>query len=220
LTAVSGKPWSAQTLRRLLLSARISGQREHHGEIVARAAQWEAINGRARTPARMQRTRAKLADPTRHTNHRSARRGTASPARRCSLFCSTACAPRSAEPRGDDALPDSAAAERRRPQGRRTAGRLNAGRGHNRPRRPPLGTTVGGSTIFGEAMGRPLLLVRPHQRPLCPDFGGDCAHLPFCEAWRCAVDLRRGLTGDLAHCPICGIAAVATYRLSPRRPRR
>jgi hypothetical protein len=106
------------------------------------------------------------------------------------------------------------------PQGRRTAGRLNAGRGHNRPRRPPLGTTVGGSTIFGEAMGRPLPLVRPHQRPLCPDFGGDWAHLPFCEAWRCAVDLRRGLTGDLAHCPICGIAAVATYRLSPRRPRR
>ena len=66
--SVSGKPWSTQTLRRLLMSARISGQREHHGEIVAKA-EWEAII----SPAETQRIRAKLSDPNRRTN-RSARR--------------------------------------------------------------------------------------------------------------------------------------------------
>ncbi len=55
-------------------------------------------------------------------------------------------------------------------------------------------------------------------RPVCPDLEPDCFQLCFCEAWRCAVDLRRGLTGELAHCPMCGIPAVATYRLSPPRP--
>jgi hypothetical protein len=52
----------------LLLSARISGQREHHGEIVARA-EWKPII----TPAQTQRIRAKLCDPERRTN-RSGRR--------------------------------------------------------------------------------------------------------------------------------------------------
>ncbi len=65
---VSGKPWGTQTLRRLLMSARISGQREHKGAIVAKA-EWEAII----TPAETQRIRAKLSDPERRTN-RSARR--------------------------------------------------------------------------------------------------------------------------------------------------
>jgi site-specific DNA recombinase len=65
---VTGRQWSPQTLRRLLLSARISGQREHKGEIVAKA-EWPAII----TPAETQRLRAKLQDPDRRTN-RSARR--------------------------------------------------------------------------------------------------------------------------------------------------
>jgi site-specific DNA recombinase len=65
---VTGRQWSPQTLRRLLLSARISGQREHRGEIVAKA-EWPAII----TPADTQRLRAKLQDPDRRTN-RSARR--------------------------------------------------------------------------------------------------------------------------------------------------
>ena len=65
---MSGKPWGTQTLRRLLMSARISGQREHKGAIVAKA-EWEAII----TPAETQRIRAKLSDPERRTN-RSARR--------------------------------------------------------------------------------------------------------------------------------------------------
>ena len=52
----------------MLVSARISGQREHQGEIVAKA-EWPAII----TPAETQRLRAKLNDPDRRTN-RSARR--------------------------------------------------------------------------------------------------------------------------------------------------
>jgi hypothetical protein len=60
-------------------------------------------------------------------------------------------------------------------------------------------------------MGQAVPLLRPHVRPLCPDLDVECVDLRFCEAWRCAVDLRRGLTGDLCHCPMCGIGAVATY---------
>ncbi len=66
-TAADGQ-WSPQTLRRLLMSARISGQREHNGEIVAPAA-WPAII----TPAETERIRALLTDPARRTN-KSARR--------------------------------------------------------------------------------------------------------------------------------------------------
>ena len=65
---VTGTPWKSQTLKRILTSARISGQREHRGEIVAKA-EWPAII----TPAETQRLRAKLNDPDRRTN-RSARR--------------------------------------------------------------------------------------------------------------------------------------------------
>ncbi len=72
-------------------------------------------------------------------------------------------------------------------------------------------------------MGPSALLSGPRLRPLCPDFEPDCLQLPFCEARRCAVELRRGLTGDLAHCPVSGNSAVATYRVTPapsrRRPR-
>jgi DNA invertase Pin-like site-specific DNA recombinase len=68
IATVTGSEWKPQTLKRILTSARISGQREHHGEIVA-TADWPAII----TPAETQRLRAKLRDPDRRTN-RSARR--------------------------------------------------------------------------------------------------------------------------------------------------
>ena len=59
----TGGQWQAQTLRRMLLSARISGQREHNGEIVADG-EWPAII----TPAETSRIRALLSDPDRRTN--------------------------------------------------------------------------------------------------------------------------------------------------------
>ena len=59
----TGGEWQAQTLRRILLSARIAGQREHKGEIVAEA-EWPAII----TPAESSRIRALLSDPDRRTN--------------------------------------------------------------------------------------------------------------------------------------------------------
>jgi site-specific DNA recombinase len=65
---VTGTLWKSQTLKRILVSARISGQREHHREIVAKG-EWPEII----TPAETQRLRAKLNDPDRRTN-RSARR--------------------------------------------------------------------------------------------------------------------------------------------------
>jgi len=68
IATVTGTPWKSQTLKRILTSARISGQREHNGEIVAKA-EWAAII----TPAETQRLRARLNDPERRTN-RSARR--------------------------------------------------------------------------------------------------------------------------------------------------
>jgi site-specific DNA recombinase len=68
VATVMGRAWSPQTLRSLLKSGRISGQRDHHGEIVAKAS-WEPII----TPAETQRIRAKLSDPNRRTN-RTARR--------------------------------------------------------------------------------------------------------------------------------------------------
>jgi len=42
ITTSTGGPWTLQTMRRMLRSARISGRREHHGEIVADA-QWPGI---------------------------------------------------------------------------------------------------------------------------------------------------------------------------------
>jgi site-specific DNA recombinase len=68
VSTVTGTPWKSQTLKRILISARISGQREHRGEIVAKAEWPEIIK-----PAETQRLRAKLNDPDRRTN-RSARR--------------------------------------------------------------------------------------------------------------------------------------------------
>jgi site-specific DNA recombinase len=65
---VTGAEWKPQTLRRMLLSARISGQRERHGEIVA-TAEWPPIISAADST----RIRGIFADPDRRTN-RVARR--------------------------------------------------------------------------------------------------------------------------------------------------
>jgi len=68
--ATTGKAdsWRTSTLRGILYSARISGQREHRGEIIGEAV-WPAII----TPAQTARIRAILDDPARRTN-RTARR--------------------------------------------------------------------------------------------------------------------------------------------------
>ena len=66
--SAKGKPWTSQTLRRMLMSARISGQREHRGEIVAKAECPAIITARE-----TQQLRAKLGDPDRRTNRASRR---------------------------------------------------------------------------------------------------------------------------------------------------
>jgi DNA invertase Pin-like site-specific DNA recombinase len=62
--AAGGGAWSQQSLRRMLGGARISGQREHHGEIVATKAEWPAII----TASQSRQIRATLADPARRTS--------------------------------------------------------------------------------------------------------------------------------------------------------
>jgi len=59
-----GGRWQPQSLRRMLASARISGQREHKGQIVAQA-EWPAII----TPAETLQIRALLAQPERRTSN-------------------------------------------------------------------------------------------------------------------------------------------------------
>lgn len=59
--SVTGRPWSPTTVKRLLMSGRISGQREHHGEIVSKA-EWPAIV----TPDQTLRLRALLTDQRRN----------------------------------------------------------------------------------------------------------------------------------------------------------
>jgi DNA invertase Pin-like site-specific DNA recombinase len=63
IATVTGVSWKPQTLSRLLASGRISGQREHHGELVA-AAEWPAII----TPQQTAQLRRLLLDPGRRTN--------------------------------------------------------------------------------------------------------------------------------------------------------
>jgi DNA invertase Pin-like site-specific DNA recombinase len=65
---VTGGQWTSQTLRRMLMNPRLSGQRAHHGEIVAKA-EWPAII----TARETQQLRAKLGDPDRRTNRASRR---------------------------------------------------------------------------------------------------------------------------------------------------
>lgn len=62
VATVSGRPWTIQVLRRMLLSARLSGQREYHGEIVATGT-WDAIL----TPGQTAQLRALLGAPERLT---------------------------------------------------------------------------------------------------------------------------------------------------------
>jgi len=68
IRSVTGREWQPQTLRRMILSARISGQREHRGEIVAKA-EWPAVI----TPAQTASLRALFADPDRRTNRATRR---------------------------------------------------------------------------------------------------------------------------------------------------
>jgi len=68
IPTVTGKEWNSSVLRTILTSGRISGQREHLGEIVATGA-WPAVI----TPAQTARLRSILLDPARRTN-RSPRR--------------------------------------------------------------------------------------------------------------------------------------------------
>jgi len=63
IKTAQGKEWATDGIKRVLLSARISGQREHRGEIVG-PAEWPAII----TPEETQKLRAKLLDPERRTN--------------------------------------------------------------------------------------------------------------------------------------------------------
>lgn len=68
IASAQGGSWAPQTLRAMLLSARIGGMREHKGEIAAEAA-WPAIIN----PSESAQLRAMLTDASRRTN-RSARR--------------------------------------------------------------------------------------------------------------------------------------------------
>src|SRR3954447_11960305 len=68
VTSASGGAWSPQSLRRMLASPRISGQRTHRGEIVAKAV-WPAIISEDDGA----KIRALLANPERRTN-KAARR--------------------------------------------------------------------------------------------------------------------------------------------------
>ena len=63
VATVTGREWTTHSVRQLLYSARISGQREHNGDIIAEAA-WPAII----KPAQTTRIRALLNDPERRTN--------------------------------------------------------------------------------------------------------------------------------------------------------
>jgi site-specific DNA recombinase len=60
---VTGRSWSTTVLRNMLMSARLSGQREHKGEIISMGA-WAAIL----TPAQTARLRSLLGNPDRRTN--------------------------------------------------------------------------------------------------------------------------------------------------------
>jgi DNA invertase Pin-like site-specific DNA recombinase len=68
IPTAQSRRWSPTTIRRMLMAARISGQREHHGEITAKG-EWPAII----SPAETQKLRAKLGDPERRTNRASRR---------------------------------------------------------------------------------------------------------------------------------------------------
>ncbi len=60
---VTGRSWSTTVLRNMLMSARLSGQREHKGKIISTGA-WPAIL----TPTQTARLRSLLGNPDRRTN--------------------------------------------------------------------------------------------------------------------------------------------------------
>jgi DNA invertase Pin-like site-specific DNA recombinase len=93
IKSVTGKPWKIQTLGRMLKSYRLSGQREHHGELVG-PAEWEPII----EPKQTDRLRAILSDPDRPAN-RTPRSYLLTRLVRCGL-CGSAMVSR---PRGDGA---------------------------------------------------------------------------------------------------------------------
>lgn len=65
IPTVTGARWSKVTLRRMLMSARISGRREHNGAITNNKAQWGSIISHEDSD----RLRELLRDPARRTNH-------------------------------------------------------------------------------------------------------------------------------------------------------
>jgi DNA invertase Pin-like site-specific DNA recombinase len=93
ITTVTGAPWKIQTLRRMLMSYRISGQREHLGELIGPAV-WDPII----EPELTERLRAILSNPDRSAN-RTPRRYLLTRLVRCSL-CGHGMVSR---PRGDGA---------------------------------------------------------------------------------------------------------------------
>jgi|SRR4051794_15418128 site-specific DNA recombinase len=92
IATTTGVPWSKVTLRRVLRSGRISGRREHRGEIAADAC-WPAII----SPRDSDQIRAIMDDPHRRSNRRSPRRYLLTGLLRCHS-CSEAL---SARPRQD-----------------------------------------------------------------------------------------------------------------------
>jgi len=68
IPTVTGGQWTSPSLRRMLMNPRLSGQRVHRGEIVAKA-EWRAII----TARATQQLQAKLGDPDRRTNRASRR---------------------------------------------------------------------------------------------------------------------------------------------------
>jgi site-specific DNA recombinase len=92
IRSVRGKPWSIHVLRRMLMAARLSGQRSYRGEIVARG-DWEAIL----TDDDTDQLRAILGDPARLTRRTVRRYLLSGGLLRCGI-CSSVLV---ARPRGD-----------------------------------------------------------------------------------------------------------------------
>ncbi len=91
IATTTGGTWGQVSLRRLMASARISGRREHKGEVVA-TAEWPAII----TPEDSDRLRALLSDPARRKNEGARRYLLAG-----MLVCGRCGEPLISRPRGD-----------------------------------------------------------------------------------------------------------------------
>lgn len=91
IRTTTGGEWVPNVLKRVLRSGRVSGRREHKGEIVADA-EWPGII----SPADSDRIRALLADPTRRKNERARSYLLAG-----MLVCGNCGEPMTSRPRGD-----------------------------------------------------------------------------------------------------------------------